>query len=61
MLINFNQTTKKKEFGIYMTLGMSKQQISKILLGETILYWSYFSYYWIIVNYFIAGNVNYRR
>ena len=27
---------RKKEFGIYMTLGMSKQQISKILLGETI-------------------------
>lgn len=27
---------RKKEFGIYMTLGMTKQQISKILLGETI-------------------------
>ncbi|WP_027088871.1 FtsX-like permease family protein [Thomasclavelia saccharogumia] len=27
---------RKKEFGIYMTLGMSKRQISKILLGETI-------------------------
>lgn len=27
---------RKKEFGVYMTLGMSKKQISKILLGETI-------------------------
>ncbi|SET03784.1 ABC transporter permease [[Clostridium] polysaccharolyticum] len=28
---------RKKEFGIYMTLGMSKQNISKILLGETLI------------------------
>lgn len=27
---------RKKEFGIYMTLGMSKQNISRILLGETL-------------------------
>lgn len=27
---------RKKEFGVYMTLGMSKKQISKILLGETL-------------------------
>ena len=33
---NFLINRRKKEFGIYMTLGMSKQQISKILLGETI-------------------------
>ena len=28
---------RKKEFGIYMTLGMGKRQISKILLIETVL------------------------
>ena len=28
---------RKKEFGIYMTLGMGKRQISKIILFETIL------------------------
>lgn len=28
---------RKKEFGIYMTLGMGKRQISKIILMETIL------------------------
>ncbi len=28
---------RKKEFGIYMTLGMSKRQISKILLIETLI------------------------
>lgn len=27
---------RKKEFGVYMILGMSKKQVSKILLGETI-------------------------
>ena len=34
---NFLINRRKKEFGIYMTLGMSKKQISKILLLETIL------------------------
>ena len=33
---NFLINRRKKEFGIYMTLGMSKRQISKILLLETI-------------------------
>lgn len=33
---NFLISRRKKEFGIYMTLGMSKKQISKILLFETI-------------------------
>ena len=33
---NFLINRRKKEFGIYMTLGMSKRQISKILLFETI-------------------------
>ena len=33
---NFLINRRKKEFGIYMTLGMSKRQISKILLIETI-------------------------
>ena len=28
---------RKKEFGIYMTLGMSKRSISKILFGETLI------------------------
>lgn len=28
---------RKKEFGIYMTLGMSKRNISRILLGETLV------------------------
>lgn len=28
---------RKKEFGIYMTLGMSKRSISRILLGETLV------------------------
>lgn len=28
---------RKKEFGIYMTLGMSKQNISMILIGETFI------------------------
>ena len=34
---NFLIKRRKKEFGIYMTLGMGKRQISKILLFETIL------------------------
>lgn len=34
---NFLINRRKKEFGIYMTLGMSKRQISKIILFETIL------------------------
>lgn len=33
---NFLINRRKKEFGIYMTLGMGKKQISKILLLETI-------------------------
>lgn len=33
---NFLINRRKKEFGIYMTLGMGKRQISKILLMETI-------------------------
>lgn len=33
---NFLINRRKKEFGIYMTLGMGKRQISKILLIETI-------------------------
>lgn len=33
---NFLINRRKKEFGVYMTLGMSKRQISKIILGETI-------------------------
>lgn len=32
---NFLIKRRKKEFGIYMTLGMGKMQISRILLGET--------------------------
>lgn len=34
---NFLIKRRKKEFGLYMTLGMGKQQISRILLIETIL------------------------
>lgn len=34
---NFLINRRKKEFGIYMTLGMGKTQISKIILLETIL------------------------
>ncbi len=34
---NFLINRRKKEFGIYMTLGMGKKQISKIILLETIL------------------------
>ena len=34
---NFLINRRKKEFGIYMTLGMRKRQISKIILMETIL------------------------
>lgn len=34
---NFLIRRRKKEFGIYMTLGMGKMQISRILLGETFL------------------------
>ena len=33
---NFLINRRKKEFGIYMTLGMGKRQISKIILIETI-------------------------
>ena len=33
---NFLINRRKKEFGIYMTLGMGKKQISKIILMETI-------------------------
>lgn len=34
---NFLIKKRKKELGIYMTLGMSKNKISKILLGETLI------------------------
>ena len=34
---NFLINRRKKEFGIYMTLGMGRRQISKIILLETIL------------------------
>ena len=34
---NFLIRRRKKEFAIYMTLGMGKREISRILLGETIL------------------------
>ena len=34
---NFLIRRRKKEFGIYMILGMGKMQISRILLGETFL------------------------
>ena len=34
---NFLINRRKREFGIYMTLGMGKRQISKIILFETIL------------------------
>lgn len=34
---NFLINRRKKEFGIYMTLGMGKTQISKIILIETVL------------------------
>ncbi len=34
---NFLINRRKREFGIYMTLGMGKRQISKIILIETIL------------------------
>ena len=33
---NFLINRRKKEFGIYMTLGMGRRQISKIILLETI-------------------------
>ena len=33
---NFLIKRRKKEFGIYMTLGMGRRQISKIILLETI-------------------------
>ena len=33
---NFLINRRKKEFGIYMTLGMGKRQISKIIILETI-------------------------
>ena len=34
---NFLIKRRKKEFGIYLTLGMSKRKMSAILLAETIL------------------------
>ena len=34
---NFLINRRKREFGIYMTLGMGRRQISKIILIETIL------------------------
>ena len=34
---NFLVNRRKREFGIYMTLGMGRRQISKIILIETIL------------------------
>lgn len=37
MQINFLIKKRKKELGIYMTLGMSKRKISKILLSETLI------------------------
>ena len=34
---NFLINRRKREFGIYMTLGMGRKQISKIILIETVL------------------------
>lgn len=34
---NFLIKRRKKEFGLYMTLGMGKWQVSRILLGETLI------------------------
>ncbi len=34
---NFLIRKRKKEFGVYMTLGMSRGSISRILLGETVI------------------------
>lgn len=34
---NFLINRRKKEFGIYMTLGMGKRKISKIIILETLL------------------------
>ena len=34
---NFLISRRKREFGIYMTLGMGRKQISKIILIETVL------------------------
>ena len=34
---NFLIRRRKKEFGVYLTLGMSRGAISRILLGETVL------------------------
>lgn len=34
---NFLIKRRKKEFAVYMTLGMGKRQVSRILLGETVL------------------------
>ena len=39
---NFLINRRKKEFGIYMTLGMGKRQISKIILLETIFSRNYY-------------------
>ena len=34
---NFLIRKRKKEFGVYMTLGMGRGSISRILLGETVI------------------------
>ena len=34
---NFLINRRKKEFGIYMTLGMGRRQISKIIIIETVM------------------------
>lgn len=34
---NFLIKRRKKEFGVYMTLGMGRRQISRILFGETLI------------------------
>ena len=42
---NFLINRRKKEFGIYMTLGMGKRQISKILLIETCRFVKHMSHF----------------
>ena len=46
---NFLIKKRKKEFGIYMMLGMGKWKISKILIIETLFCWSYFLNSWFII------------
>ena len=59
---NFLVKRRKKEFGIYMTLGMENTQLSKLIFVETMLIgntWNYFFSSWYSLRNFTFTNAIY--